>query len=56
MMKNHSCEFTSLYTVVKADEIRTGRFYHGLANAKFGQGLEQESFEYLEKAREYAFI
>jgi hypothetical protein len=38
------------------DKIRTGRFYHGLANAKLGQGMEQESFAYLEKAREYVSL
>lgn len=40
-------------TMACADGGRTGRFYHGLANVKLGQGMEQESFEYLERAREY---
>ncbi|KAK9776213.1 putative NB-ARC domain-containing protein [Seiridium cardinale] len=31
----------------------TGRFYHGLANVKLGQGLEQASFKYLERARDH---
>jgi len=43
---------TSSITNADYDD-RTGRFYHGLGNVKFGQDREQEGFEYLEKAREY---
>jgi hypothetical protein len=54
MMKSLSCKLISALATILADNIRTGRFYHGLANTKLALGMEQESFDYLEKAREYA--
>jgi hypothetical protein len=53
MIQSLSCRLTNNMTMACADGGRTGRFYHGLANVKLGQGMEQESFEYLERAREY---